>query len=104
VGLQLIDMTDVLVDEPSAPKRGVPAGAAAQVCSYEEVLETAGSDCSCDDFDGMFDAQLPVKPKSSRLRMPVGRGARGTPTRGERGREAREQKRSLLTDVDVLVS
>ena len=50
--MELIDMTDVLVDEPGSgltPARSVPAGAAAQVCSYEEVLEAA--EMLEEDFD-----------------------------------------------------
>ena len=77
-------------------------GAAAHVCSYEELAE-GHSDCSADDLEAMFDA-----PEKRRSRgrstgglhtVTGGLGLRNT----NRGVPAVE-KRSLLTDVDFLVS
>lgn len=81
-----------------------------QVCSYEELAEAVHSDCSAEDFDILFDQ--PTKKGSGRVcgcsapgvvsSLP-GRIGRGVGGRG--AKEARAvEKRSLLTDVDVLVS
>ena len=77
-------------------------GAAAQVCSYEELGE-GHSDCSADDLEAMFDAPEKRRPRGRNAgglhTVTGGLGVRNT----NRGVPAVE-RRSLLTDVDFLVS
>ena len=107
----LIEMTDVLVDEPtpsaaSGIKMAHGARAAAggsQVCSYEELGEQNLSDCSADDFDIIVDH--PPKNKGRSRVMGASSPSGGLLIgRGSNARSSAVEKRSLLTDVDVLVS
>ena len=71
----------------------------------QELEGAVGSDCSADDFDSIFDQPVRAKKKVSAARAACGAirsAASGKP--GERRRDSGAEKRSLLTDVDVLVS
>lgn len=108
-------LEDILVDEPVSPvgeprtsvRRAVlptvlpvvRAGAGTQVCRYEEVAENVHSDCSAEDFDILVD----LAPKTKRRQQVSAASVHLARTRGAKdGRSV--EKRSLLTDVDLLVS
>ena len=80
-------------------------GPAAQVCSYEEVVaETGLSDCSGDDVDLLFDGVgSPANPAASAKRGASSKGRGNGGGRGSAKAMATTEKRSLLTDVDILV-
>jgi len=84
--------------------RSTKPGKASQVCSYEELGESNLSDCSAEsaDFEGIFDPpthRAAASYSASRSAKAVSNG-----TRAARRSAARTEKRSLLTDMDVLVT
>ena len=112
----LIEMTDVLVDEatptpakpPVAARVGATVGAmvggTSQGCTYEELGEQTLSDCSADDFEMLFEMNQPPKPPEARsASKPFGK-AFPRAASGKKDSSRAVEKRSLLTDVDVLVS
>ena len=78
------------------------------MCTYEELGEQTLSDCSADDFEVLFE-NAPMPSKAGAKSGYAAKSGFGPRSMSERGRSTAKsagavEKRSLLTDVDVLVS
>ena len=100
------DAPELLSDSDAEGRPRVRPGDAAKVCTYEELGENTLSDCSAEDFETPFGhptrrANSSHSGASSVNGGPRRVGAAKPPSAQKQERST--EKRSLLTDVDILV-